>query len=133
MIANQNPALDPPPAFPVSRPRRSDFSPLRRADVLSVTTAFFSSSSKLFVAPQKLKSFVFNKIQTLCAKHRGWGYPPNSTQRNQQHTDSRPASRPSRAPKTSIRARLLNCLLLLGLSFLACTSAKAQQVPEIPF
>ena len=35
----------------------------------------FACISKLFVAQKKLKSFAISKIQTLSAKHRGWGYP----------------------------------------------------------
>src|SRR5256885_15867264 len=35
----------------------------------------FSYISRLFVSQGKLKCFVFSKIQTLFAKHRGWGYP----------------------------------------------------------
>jgi hypothetical protein len=38
----------------------------------STLTALLRYSCKLFVAPQKLKSFAIKQIRTLCAKYRGW-------------------------------------------------------------
>src|SRR2546423_2453350 len=57
-----------PVRLAIVRVRTRDIQVCRRSPV-------FSYSSRLFVAQEKLKCFVFSKIQTLFAKHRGWGYP----------------------------------------------------------
>src|SRR5256885_16879147 len=39
------------------------------------TSHAFSVLCRLFASFSKLKFFIFSKIRTLLAKHRGWGYP----------------------------------------------------------
>ena len=39
-------------------------------------TALYSSTYELYVAAKNGSSFVFSQIQTLWAKHPGWGTPP---------------------------------------------------------
>jgi hypothetical protein len=51
--------------------QRSRHNPLPYAHY-SLST-FFSYISELFAPFAKLKCFLFSKIRTLCAKHRGWG------------------------------------------------------------
>src|SRR2546423_4067104 len=77
---------------------------LRPPTVHYPLTTFLSSLSELLVAQKKIKPFVFNKIQTLFAKHRGWGYPPDSAQRNQQLPDFFPPKSSSRSLKTPLFA-----------------------------
>jgi hypothetical protein len=42
-------------------------------------TPLLRYSCGLFVAPQKVKPFRIKQLQTLSAKHRGWGYPDLQT------------------------------------------------------
>src|SRR5437868_608959 len=74
MIAQENLGLTVPlpPRFLFRNHPSPEFD---SSNTLSLSVSIIS---ELFGASRKLKSFVFNKIQTLCAKHRGWGYarPP---------------------------------------------------------
>src|SRR2546423_4151226 len=69
MIAQEKfgPTISLAPRVPFWTDRSSKF------DSSNALTPFISAISELFGTLEKLKCFLFNKIQTLFAKHRGWG------------------------------------------------------------
>jgi hypothetical protein len=58
----------------------------------STLTPLLRYSCKLFVAPENLNSFAINQIQTLCAKHPGYGVPLHTSHepRVTDHVFARP-------------------------------------------